>query len=251
MQKLTLLSAQSHQQLHLKDGLDFDAFNHKQTALLTVHELAAASSSFPLFLIKNTTTSQFESVALMSLVNQNVFFAQSTTVNVAYLPLSLQLLPFSSMVNPEDANNMMVLIDENSSLLSTDTNNTTALFQADGNAGQGIIAKQNAMAQFAQQQLTTTEFIKQLVDADLLKELTLEITFSNGEKSTLKGLHTIKEEQLSQLSEEDKKRFEARGYYPAIFGMLASLTQMNRMLQLHNQQSPEQLISNMQFATEG
>ncbi|QOL25828.1 SapC family protein [Thalassotalea sp. LPB0316] len=248
MENLAPLSPQNHSALFLKEGVDFPAIKAKRNAMVMVSEFAVASTSYPLFFINNTATNQLEAIALMALDSHNVFFPQENALNIAYLPKSLSLLPFQVVADPNNPNRVVPLIDTNSSLLSMQEQEQSAkLFNDDGSPTNTITSKQEAMRELYQHEITTIEFINQLTRLNLLKELDLEVTFSGGEKTTIKGLFTIKEEALANLTAEDKTLFEQRGYMPAIYAMLASLSQMNRMLQLHNHQQPANLIENLQF----
>lgn len=248
MENLAPLSPQNHSAFFLKEGVDFPAIKTKRNAAVMVSEFAVASTSYPLFFIKNTSTDQFDAIALMALDSHNVFYQQENAMNVAYMPQSLSLLPFQVVADPNNPNRIVPLLDANSSLVSMqEEEQSMKLFNDDGSASQAVTAKQQAMRELYQHEITTIEFINQLTRLGLLKELDLEITFAAGEKTTIKGLFTVKEEGLSELSAQDKALFEERGYYPAIYAMLASLTQMNRMMQLHNHQQPANLIENMQF----
>jgi hypothetical protein len=67
--------------------------------------------------------------------------------------------------------------------------------------------------------------------------LELHINCDNGENKVIKGLYSINEEKLSQLTAEKKLLFIERGYYPPIMAMLASLIQINRMIKLYSQKN--------------
>jgi len=248
MENLAPLSPQSHSEFYLKPGVDFQAIKAKRNAMVMVSEFAVASTSYPLFFIKNTASNQFEAIALMALDSHNVFYQQENTLNISYMPKSLSLLPFQVVADPNNPTRVVPLLDTNSSLLSMkEEEQSEKLFNEDGSVSRVIDLKQQAMRELYQHEVTTIEFISQLTRLNLLKELDLEVTFAGGEKTTVKGLFTIKEEGSSTLSAEDKAMFEERGYFPAIYAMLASLSQMNRMLQLHNHQQPANLIENLQF----
>ena len=82
--------------------------------------------------------------------------------------------------------------------------------------------------------VSTDHFVAELLEHNFLMELELNVNCDNGENKVLKGLYSLNEQRLSQLSPENKLLFIERGYYPPIMAMLASLVQVNRMIKLYS-----------------
>jgi len=76
-----------------------------------------------------------------------------------------------------------------------------------------------------------------LQENDLLQELELNIGLSTGEKKKLVGIFTVNEEKVKELSDDKVVDFHKRGLFVPIYSMLGSLSQINRLVQLRNQNS--------------
>ena len=109
------------------------------------------------------------------------------------------------------------------------------MLDSKGEESDYIKTVKQGFASMYNENVVTERFIDSLIALNLLVELEIQIQLNNGQKQTVKGLYNINEQVLGQLSDQQKLTFLSQGYYPPIMAMLASLAQVNRMIQLYNQ----------------
>ena len=97
------------------------------------------------------------------------------------------------------------------------------------------------LSQYFNDQLLTQNVTDQLVSLNLLQAFDVQVSCTNTDEqvstTTLKGLYNINEEQLMQLSDSDKLALLNNGVLAAVYAMLASISQLNRLIQLHGLQN--------------
>ncbi|MYD96884.1 MAG: SapC family protein [Gammaproteobacteria bacterium] len=77
-------------------------------------------------------------------------------------------------------------------------------------------------------------FVGALGDHDLLEALTFEIALKDGTRNQLIGFHCLVEEKVQALSAETLGEFNESGHLMPMFMVLASLANMQRLVELKN-----------------
>ena len=212
--------------------LDWHDISLQNQALISADEFVASASSYPLFFTKNSHDGNFSAIALLGLQQDNVFFKGKPSQDIAYIPKSLSMLPFGLGADPENEQQLMTCINLQSQLINQSEGG--ALLNHDGSSTERLTKINQELSAIFQAHVNTEYFISALLEHQLLMELELNVSCDNDELKTIKGLYSINEQQLSQLSVEQKLLFIDRGYYPPMMAMLASLEQVNRMVKLYN-----------------
>jgi hypothetical protein len=122
-------------------------------------------------------------------------------------------------------------VDEESQYLAE--NEGQALFDGE-NQTQNLLQVQKVFADYFKDEIATQKFIAQLLDCNLLKELELVVQYENSSSIKIKGIYTINQSALRELSDALVIDFNKKDYLTAIHAMLASLGQVNRLIKLHN-----------------
>lgn len=252
-----VLSETSHSELAVVPEIDFSAFAHLTQTSITVSEFAGLSCSFPLFFIKDPQFGSFQSIALLSLDSAesedetaetpetppaNPYFCHGDGRYIASLPTSLMLHPFSLVHDPADEAKLTMGINANSQLIQPEG---LPLFNSDGGVTEYLQTVEQNLSQYFNDQLLTQNVTDQLVSLNLLQAFDVQVSYTDsntnsneqGTTTTLKGLYNINEEQLMQLSDSDKLALLNNGVLAAIYAMLASISQLNRLIQLHGLQN--------------
>lgn len=86
-------------------------------------------------------------------------------------------------------------------------------------------------------------FVGALRDHDLLEALTFDIALKDGTRNQLIGFHCLVEEKVQALSAETLGVFNENGYLLPMFMVLASLANMQRLVELKNQRLREHAVS--------
>lgn len=224
---------EQHQNLKLASKRDLAHVAGQHIVSVTAAEFAQASASFPIVLVKNPDSPRYRSVAMLGLeAGENLYYNDAKWSGLS-LPQSVGMAPFALGLDPDKENTLTACVDTDSALVGEDKE--LALFEEDGKESELLANVQNSLGRLYENEKMTENFIKELEDNDLLQELELNIDFSNGEKRKLTGLFTINEDKVKSLADDKVLDFHKRGLFVPIYGMLGSLGQMNRLVQLRNQ----------------
>ena len=199
---------------------------------VTAGEFAQSAASFPIVLVKGPESPRHQSVAMLGLeAGENLFYKNDEWLGLT-LPQTAGMAPFSLGLDPDQENTLTACIDLDSEFVGDDKE--LPLFDADGKETELLTNVQNSLGRLYENEKRTENFIKELVDNDLLQELELNINFVSGEKKKLTGIFTVNEEKLKALSDDKVLDFHKRGIFVPIYSMLSSLAQINRLVQLRN-----------------
>lgn len=226
---------EQHQNLKLSKTRDLSHVAGQHILPVTATEFAQASASFPVVLVKNSDTERYRSVAMLGLeAGQNLYYQDEKWTAIS-LPQSVAMVPFSLGIDPDKENTLTICIDVESQFVGEDKE--LPLFEDDGKESEVLDNVQQSLGRLYDNERMTETFIKELQDNDLLQELELHTVLSTGEKKKLVGIFTINEDKVKNLPEEKVLDFHKRGLFVPIYSMLSSLSQVNRLVQLHNQVS--------------
>lgn len=237
-----------HSSLKIKEQIDFTALAKRQFAALTVQEFSQAASSYPIVMLKDGQTGSFVSVALWGFeAQQNVLLNPvDNTWDAVNVPNEIQCAPFSLGPCTEQANTLILYIDEASALVQSQHGH--ALFDSEGETA-FLKSIQTKLSEHYQNQAFTRDFINILLEHNLLKEIEIMVAYADDKIRRVKGLYTIDEEALSALDEKTIVTFFKRNLLVPIYAMLGSLTQFNRLMKLNNQNYALAKIARLQMRT--
>ncbi|MFT6248235.1 MAG: hypothetical protein ACJAZQ_001434 [Cognaticolwellia sp.] len=232
MTTFTPLKLALQQSLTIGNEIDWLDISNQYQAQISADEFVSSSSSYPLFFTKSSQNGRFSAIALLGLQNDNIFFNGKPSNDIAYLPKSLSMLPFGLGTDPNNEQQLTTCINLQSELI--EQSGSDSLLSDDGADSEKLIRIKQELSVIFEAHVSTEHFITALLEHHLLMELELNVNCDNNENKVIKGLYSINEQQLSQLTAQQKLLFIERGYYPPIMAMLASLVQVNRMIKLYN-----------------
>ncbi|WKD50721.1 SapC family protein [Microbulbifer spongiae] len=229
MAQIKALDKKAHANLKFTQDITFDHVSGNHILPLVVQEMVQASQSYPILFVKDQNTDQFKVVALTGLRPGENLFSGSEGWNGSYVPLQVRTYPFVLVKNPEDADQAVLCIDEDSGMLSESEGEP--LFDADGEQTDYLKNCAQAVVEAAQRVSVTEQFVEFLVSKDLLtqKKLTLRVTESD-KPYDLTGFFVVDEEKLNKLSDEDFLELRKRGALPAIYASIMSSMQVQSLI---------------------
>lgn len=181
-------------------GLRIDPARAAATAA-TVHlvrivrsEIRKAAAHYPLFLIKDAETGEFHLAALMGLAPHENLFWDGSTIDAGYVPLNVLRQPF--YIGGEDALAGVICVDLESPAL--DPAGSCAIVAADGSDSNYILQVQAMLGELARGQAPTQALVALAVSLKLVVEITLDVTFDDGERCTPAGLYGIDRRMLAR-----------------------------------------------------
>lgn len=231
---------EQHQKLKLANKRNLAHVAGQHVVPVTASEFAQASASFPVVFIKDPGSERFRSVAMLGLESgENLYYKDDTWLGLS-VPQSVGMAPFGLGLDPEKENTLTACIDVDSEFVGEDKD--LALFEEDGSESELLTNVQKSLGRLYDNERMTENFVKEMLENDLLQELELSLDLSSGEKKKLVGIFTINEEKVKSLSDDKVVDFHKRGLFVPVYAMLGSLGQVNRLVQLRNQSSDVKVV---------
>ena len=231
------LDTAKHKSLRIKVDRNYSHVSHQNMTPLLASEFLAASTNFPIVFVKQQDTGKFKSVALLGLdAGENLIFANNK-VHSNYIPVNIRRYPFAAGAKTADENEMVLCIDENSTLLNEETG--LDIFDENGKPSESTQKVTTLLTDILAKDAATDIFIAFLVENDLLQPAEVKLTLGKEGDKKLNGLYKVDEEALNELSDDEVLTLYKRRYFPAIYSHLASLSQFKRLLQLKSNFTPQ------------
>ena len=197
---------------------------------------------YPLVITKNADTGQFVFAAMLGFeAGENLFWRDEQWQGL-YLPLQIRRQPFfvnntgkntdSNANNNSDKENYVVCFDNNSPTISPE--GEQAIFDEQGEETEYFQQAKACLAQLLRGEIDNQSLLASLEKMALLQVMQMEITFANQHTTTLKGLYTIDQEKLANLSAENIVTLHSDGHLQAIYTLITSLGQMHQLIDLKN-----------------
>lgn len=227
---LEKVSSEKHHQLKVTaDGVHQNNANI-HLCHLALHEISAAAAYYPIFLIKDSDTGQFQPIALFGLdIDENIY-QQANLWNKCYQPLKLTTQPFFLVNNNDAAPELAINVSD--PRVQNDLGET--LFEA--NKATAYLQQQaTSLSDLSQGFALNNVFINELTKSDLIEPVELDIAFEDGQQRQLDGLYTINREMLEQVDISTQQQFEKSGYVKIIADMLGSANHVKILIDLKNQ----------------
>jgi hypothetical protein len=204
-------------------------------AYVTVHEFARAAAIYPVLFLEDQANDQFKPVVLLGLdAGENLFVNDKGEWSASYIPAIVRRYPFA-LTKADDADRYIVCVDEASELLS-DTEGAP-MFDEQGNPTQVIENVKHYLSELQQMDQMTHEFTKFLVQNNLLTPLNMRVNAANQVRN-ITGCYVINEERLNNFSDQKFLEVRQKGYLPAIYAHLISLSQIERLASLKQPAQP-------------
>jgi len=205
-------------------------------ALLGRSELTLAGADFPLCLAKEADTGRFNLIALLSLIEPRNLFWLNEKWHATYLPESTTTAPFFLDAGSKHG----LAIDEDDATLNA---GGMQLFGADGQPTEtlkNIFARLKRITDdVADGQRMVDEFARR----KLIRPLQLVLELDDGREHQIEGLYTLGTEALAALEDRSVLELYRSGNLAAAAIMSASLSQIERLRQLHNASGAKPITS--------
>jgi hypothetical protein len=235
MNTLVELSSTQHKDLKIVPDASSKLASKQHIMNLRAHEIANASTCFPVFATRNTHDGAIAFSAMTSFEVGSNLFVEADKWQPVFVPLSLQTHPVYLMQSPRDEKSYTFGILEDSEDFSTTEG--IALFDEQGKPSEKLNQINTSLQASVQQDVQTHQFAKDLDELKLFKALDLNVQYDNGQLQKIQGLQTIDEERLQNLSTEELESIHKKGYLTPIHAMLVSLFQVNVLINKNNERN--------------
>jgi hypothetical protein len=234
-ERVVPVNKERHAGKKVRASNDFRFASKFHVAYVTVHEFARAAAIYPLVFLEDKDSDQFRPVALMGLdAGENLFVDSQGQWAGSYIPAIIRRYPFA-LTKASEADRFIVCVDEASDLLS-DTEGAS-LFDEQGNPTQVIENVKRYLGELQQMDTMTHEFGQFLVQNNLLTPLNMRVNAANQARN-ITGCYVINEERLNNFSDVKFLEVRQKGYLPAIYAHLISLSQIERLASMKKPAAP-------------
>ena len=236
------LDKKKHKDVRVKLNGDFSHAKDTHIAAASLREYAQIASCMPIIFIKDPKSDTTHSVAMLGIEQGANLFINDNKWTGHVVPLNIQRYPFD--VRP-DGDKLGVFIDENSALVGKEGE---ALFDEDA-PSKFLENRQQLLSDLANSEMATRDFIKKIEELGLFDPILLRVQYADGKQRNINGMQTISEKRLQELDADKVSELHKTGYLGAIYAVLMSLGQLNRLVQLT--QSTDTPVIALQLRFEG
>jgi hypothetical protein len=242
---IVAIKKEQHKNLKVASQRDLSHVATQHIAPINVREFSQASTSYPIVLIKDPDSERYRTVVMLGLEAGENLYHEEKKWQAIYIPHSISMVPFSLGLDPEKEKTLTACIDLDSTFVGEDKEQ--ALYDDEGNDTDYFKGIQEQLGRLYDNEVANENFVKILLENDLLQELELNVSFNNEEKKKLVGIFGINEEKLHGLTDEKALEFYKSGLFMPIHAMLASAGQVNRLAQLRNSSENPVKVSGIQY----
>lgn len=219
------LDKNKHKDMHVKINGDFSHAKNTHLAAASLREYAQIASCMPIIFIKDPKSETTHSVVMLGIEQGVNLFMQNDKWSGHVVPLNIQRYPFD--VRP-DGEKLGVFIDENSDLVG---NEGEPLFTEDA-PSPFLDNRQKLLSELANSEMATRDFVKKIEDLGLFDSIVIRAQYANGQQRNINGMQTISEKRLHDLDAATIADLHKTGYLGAMYAIMLSLGQLNRLVQL-------------------
>lgn len=238
------LTAQTHAQTAVIRDAPLRFAAHLHMLNIQVTEISKLIGDLPVFFSRHQSNGQWLMSALCSFTPGQNLLVQKDQWLACYQPVSMQTYPFSlSHSNPAK---LAIAMDKDVVCPATQAN-AQALYTADGQASVFLRQQVTMLETGLQHEYLSYQFMKTITELGLIKELDLHVLQQDGRSQIIKGLATVDEDKLQTLALEPLYQLQQQGYLLIVHAMLLSISQLNKLIQLHNQRYSRQSHQDQQL----
>lgn len=216
-----------HQEVRIQ-GNNFNFARTCQTAILAAVELNQAIKDFPVVFVKENE--HFLPLAVFALQqNQNLFVDADGQWTARYIPAFIRRYPFVPALGQKPEDPMTVCIDEAAECISKEAGEP--LF-VDGKNSALLDNAIKLLDDYKLQTDVTQVLVKQLADAGLLSEKTVNLQINGGPTFNLTGFLTLDTEKMAALTPAAVYELVKSGAMHIAYLHLTSLDNWNYLINL-------------------
>lgn len=221
------LNREAHKAVRVKVSAgDFSFAATTNSVPLAAAEFYDAQRDYPIVFV-GAADEQPSPVALLGLrQNENLFVGKNKQWDSDYVPVFARCYPFV-LARGNEGTDYLVCVDEESPALVK--SGGEALFDSDGKETEFLQRNVDLLSEFQSHMRRTREFAQRLKEAELLKDITLQIVPEGGEPLSLQGVQVVDEQKLMALEASKVEALFRSGELGWVYAHLASLRNVQRL----------------------
>ena len=233
MSQYEVLNKEKHRQLRIKTGYGAALGDAVMYVMTYPMEFRDIQNCYPILFTKDPGTGGFFAAAVMGFEADQNLFLQDDRWDATYIPALSKRQPFLIATGAEgDDKPPSVSLDLDHPRVSQDEGE--ALFDSKGELSEFLNQKIALLDNLHRGLQHGVGFIDALLQHELLEQITLDITFNDGEKKNLQGFYCIAEERLYQLTGDVLESLNQAGYLQPVFMAVASLSRTRDLIERRN-----------------
>lgn len=202
-------------------------------------EFARLQREYPLFLVKNAESGDFDAIALLGFDKGENLYLTGSGWDATEIPLTIRRQPFligfhEKIVDGLPQQLAVVHVDLDHPSVSWTAGEPVFLRQ--GGESPFLERINDVLAQIHQGHAASRSLSQVLVGLELVESIAVDVEFDDGSKQSLAGLYTINEDRLRGLGAGALEALHAKGHLQDAFMLLASLFSMKGLIARKNGQ---------------
>ncbi|MCP5348497.1 MAG: SapC family protein [Gammaproteobacteria bacterium] len=225
------LASDKHTGLKVTESGDYRRYKDQNLIPIIVKDFFTLAAEFPLVFVTGQKAGEFVPVAVMGLKQGQNLYCQTERWKAQVVPISFHNAPFSiARVDPQ-GDQFVVLIDEESPMLSKTEGEW--IFTEEGEKTEYMNRRIDAMMDVTRLTLQTQKVCQLLNNKNLLISHQVQLQHRpDGNRYQIDGIYIINEEALNKLPNEDFLSLRRQGLLPIIYSHLTSLQQLRRISEM-------------------
>ncbi|MDX1775682.1 MAG: SapC family protein [Desulfobulbales bacterium] len=218
-----LLNKVTHKSVKIARVENFSFARDLNSVLLTGQEFLEASKHYPIVFVSGQNE-DIVPLAILGLRDKGNLFIddEGKWKEGSYMPAFIRRYPFILSENEPGGQSFSVSVD--AAYEGFDREEGMPVFDEDGNNSKELDRILEFLKQYQLENMLTREFIKKLVEYNLLKDFSADITMPAGEKIGFRGMKMVNEKALLELEDAKALDLFRRGFFGWIYGHLYSLS---------------------------
>lgn len=194
-------------------------------------EFVPLSANAPIIFVKDGATGQFKAAALMGIEPGKNLILGVDYANTNYIPINVRRYPYCMVADDANDEQFAIGIETQCPWLNQEGKGYS-LFTDEGKPSEELNQVANFLIEASKQESLTAEFINFLVNHQLLEEAELTLNLGESGSKKLTGVYQVATKQLEGLSDEAVISAHRNNYNSAIYAHLASLGQLQKLVNL-------------------
>lgn len=223
--KVVPLNKDQHKNLKLIPKVDYGRFENMNSTTIAFQEFPFAAVELPIVFVK-AKDEEFVCIILMGDKEPKNHYILEGKPRGNFVPASFSHYPLGMTTNPDNPEQVGILIDEASEFVSETEGE--AIFKEDGTESDYTKGRVQAMINYFNSMQAMKEFVGALVKNELL--IPQGVKYGKGEQENeISGFFVVDEKKLSALPSDVYEDFRKKGYIPLIYAHLVSLNNIAKL----------------------
>ncbi len=228
--KLVVLDKKAHKNLKVNPMRDLNFAKGNAFIPVIASEVALVGNAFPIvFTAEDNPTL----VSLVSLGGDSLAINHEGKWITNYVPSFIRKYPFAIASTEENPNQKVILIDEESELVSTTEGNE--LFLEDGEQSETLKNAVEFLTNHENQMIISKNVAKAISDSGILEDREIAVGEGDEKQILVNGFKVVDREKLNALSDDILADWVRKGIITLIDAHLKSLDHINTLFEIAQQ----------------